>query len=60
MKATGMFNQCIIVYFVLYFTTLYVLTIFLSEKRLSLFERFIQLGKHVKIAINISITGAFG
>ena len=25
-----------------------------------LFERFIQLGKHVKIAINISITGAFG
>ena len=23
-------------------------------------ERFIQLGKHVKIAINISITGAFG
>ena len=24
------------------------------------FERFIQLGKHVKIAINISITGAFG
>ena len=27
---------------------------------LSIFERFIQLGKHVKIAINISITGAFG
>ena len=26
----------------------------------TLFERFIQLGKHVKIAINISITGAFG
>ena len=26
----------------------------------SIFERFIQLGKHVKIAINISITGAFG
>ena len=25
-----------------------------------MFERFIQLGKHVKIAINISITGAFG
>ena len=25
-----------------------------------IFERFIQLGKHVKIAINISITGAFG
>ena len=27
---------------------------------LLIFERFIQLGKHVKIAINISITGAFG
>ena len=27
---------------------------------MSIFERFIQLGKHVKIAINISITGAFG
>ena len=26
----------------------------------SIFERFIQLGKHVKIAININITGAFG
>ena len=25
-----------------------------------LFEKLIQLGKHVKIAINISITGAFG
>ena len=25
-----------------------------------IFERFIQLGKHVKIAININITGAFG
>ena len=25
-----------------------------------IFERFIQLGKHVKIAINISITGGFG
>ena len=25
-----------------------------------IFEIFIQLGKHVKIAINISITGAFG
>ena len=23
-------------------------------------ERFIQLGKHVKIAININMTGAFG
>ena len=29
-------------------------------KRGQLFERFIQLGKHVKIAINISITGTFG
>ena len=27
---------------------------------MTIFERFIQLGKHVKIAINISITGAFG
>ena len=25
-----------------------------------IFDRFIQLGKHVKIAIHISITGAFG
>ena len=25
-----------------------------------IFERFIQLGKHVKMAVNISITGAFG
>ena len=27
-----------------------------SFSKLSIFERFIQLGKHVKIAINISIT----
>ena len=26
----------------------------------TIFERFIQLGKHVKIAIIINITGAFG
>ena len=33
----------------------------LGEKiNVTLFERFIQLGKHVKMAINISITGAFG
>ena len=32
-----------------------------SARRLvCIFERFIQLGKHVKIAINISIAGAFG
>ena len=33
---------------------------FFITKLLLIFERFIQLGKHVKIAINISITGAFG
>ena len=31
-----------------------------QRNRECVFERFIQLGKHVKIAINISITGAFG
>ena len=31
-----------------------------NQKLSSIFERIIQLGKHVKIAINISITGAFG
>ena len=32
----------------------------ITSVRRSIFERFIQLGKHVKTAINISITGAFG
>ena len=32
----------------------------LEHDYMLIFERFIQLGKHVKIAINISITGAFG
>ena len=30
------------------------------DKTTLMFERFIQLDKHVKIAINISITGALG
>ena len=30
------------------------------KNKFLVFERFIQLGKHVKITINISITGAFG
>ena len=40
-------------------TTLLLKTI-IDQLKSNLFERFIQLGKHVKIAINISITGAFG
>ena len=32
----------------------------IPNNEMSLFERFIQLGKHVKITINISITVAFG
>ena len=32
----------------------------IKYKSIPIFERFIQLGKHVKIAINISIAGAFG
>ena len=34
-------------------------TSFNNNPHNALFERFIQLVKHVKIAINISITGAF-
>ena len=34
--------------------------VLLKSYGISIFERFIQLGKHVKIAIIISITGAFG
>ena len=40
--------------------TLKILMIFALFGVILIFERFIQLGKHVKIALNISITGAFG
>ena len=33
---------------------------YISYQKTPLFERFIKQGKHVKIAININITGAFG